>query len=82
MERLAGLLAPGVTWPGYNNTAAGREMMVRGYSMEKPVLDITISNVGWWTDETMIRRAVNEWGEVREVFEMKLTNFPTIKSDS
>ena len=48
MTALADLLTNGIAWPGYTNED-GEEVIVRGYSMENPVIEITISGVGWWT---------------------------------
>ena len=66
-ERLAELLAPGVAWPGYRNEEKDRDVMVFGYSMEKPVMNITLSGIGWWTTEEVVRSAVETWGEVKEM---------------
>ena len=65
-EKLAELLAPGVSWPGYRNEEKNRDVIVHGYSMEKPVMEITISGIGWWTPETVVRSVVDKWGEVKE----------------
>ena len=54
MTALADLLATGVTWPGYRNDSADRDVIVRGYSMEHPVINITISGVGLWTSEETV----------------------------
>ena len=81
VDAMANLLAVGVVWPGYPNDATGRDAMVHGYSMVNPVMDITISCVGFWTTEDMVLRAVSSWGEVKELKEGKLSNFPDIKSD-
>ena len=48
-ERLAELLGPGIAWPGYRNEEKDRDVLVFGYSMEKPVMNITLSGIGWWT---------------------------------
>jgi hypothetical protein len=66
-ERLAELLAPGVAWPGYKNEEKDRDVMVFGYSMEKPVMNITLSGIGWWTTEAVVRSVVETWGEVKEM---------------
>ena len=81
MNAIANLLTAGVEWPGYKNEATGRDVIIHGYSMENPVMEISISCVGWWTSEEMVRRAVSAWGEVKELKEGKLENFPNIKSD-
>ena len=62
---LAELLCEGVSWPGYPNEAEGRDVIVKGYSMEKPIMDITLSGVGWWTAEDVVRKVVETWGEVK-----------------
>jgi hypothetical protein len=50
-EKLSELLAPGVIWPGYRNEEKGTDVMINGYSMQKPVMDITMSGIGWmWMD--------------------------------
>ena len=64
---LAELLADGVSWPQYMNDAAGRAVIVKGYSMEKPVMDITISGVGWWTGQDVLERVLDTWGEVKKI---------------
>ena len=74
MDDMANLMTVGVTWPGYNVT-------VTAYSMENPVMNITISCVPFWTSEDMVRRAVSAWGEVKELKEGMLANYPNIKSD-
>ena len=66
-ERLAELLGPGVAWPGYRNEERNRDVMVFGYSMEKPVMNITLSGIGWWTTEDVVRSVVETWGEVKEM---------------
>ena len=66
-ERLAELLGPGVAWPGYRNEERDRDVMVFGYSMEKPVMNITLSGIGWWTTEDVVRSVVETWGEVKEM---------------
>ena len=67
MTALADLLLTGVTWPGYKNERAGRDVIVRGYSMENPIVNITINGVGLWTPEETLRKAVSTWGEVKEI---------------
>ena len=42
MTVLADLMTNGIAWPGYTNED-GEEVIVRGYSMENPVIEITIS---------------------------------------
>ena len=71
-ERLAELLGPGVAWPGYRNEEKDRDVMVFGYSMEKPVMNITLSGIGWWTTEAVVRSAVETWGEVKEMYRGKI----------
>ena len=85
MTALADLMSNGIAWPGYTNED-GEEVIVRGYSMENPVIEITISGVGWWTSEQTVRSAVSAWGEVKEIKEGKLNvpglpTFSHIKTD-
>ena len=40
--------------------------------MENPVINLTISGVGWWTSEETVRRAVSAWGEVKELKEVRI----------
>ena len=80
MTALADLMSNGIAWPGYTNED-GEEVIVRGYSMENPVIEITISGVGWWTSEQTVRSAVSAWGEVKEIKEGKL-NVPGLPSFS
>ena len=70
---LGELLADGVSWPGYRNEAAGRDVIVKGYSMEKPIMDITISGVGWWTGQDVIKKVVETWGEVKKITKEEIT---------
>ena len=70
---LGELLAEGVSWPGYRNEAAGRDVIVKGYSMEKPIMDITISGVGWWTGQDVIMRVLETWGEVKKITKEEIT---------
>jgi hypothetical protein len=70
---LGDLLADGVSWPGYRNEAAGRDVIVKGYSMEKPIMDITISGVGWWTGQDVIKKVVETWGEVKKITKEEIT---------
>ena len=63
-EKLAELLAPGVTWPGYWNAEKNRDVIVHGFSMQKPIMDITVSGVGYWNNEGAVRSVVEKWGEV------------------
>ena len=72
-DKLAELLAPGVTWPGYPNVEKGRDVMVHGYSMQKPTMEITVSGIGWWTQEPVVRSVVEKWGEVKELNRVKCT---------
>ena len=72
-DKLAELLAPGVTWPGYPNAEKGRDVMVHGYSMQKPTMEITVSGIGWWTQEPVVRSVVEKWGEVKELNRVKCT---------
>ena len=85
MTALANLLSNGIAWPGYTNED-GVEVIVRGYPMENPTIEITISGVGWWTSEQTVRKAVSAWGEVKEIKEGKfnvpgLPSFSHIKTD-
>ena len=61
MKELADLLIDKIAWPGYTQEN-GEEVFVRGYSMENPVMQITISGVGWWTSKQTVRSAVSSWG--------------------
>ena len=65
-EKLAELLAPGVSWPGYPNAEKQRDVIIHGFSMEKPVMEITMSGIGWWTPEAVVRSVVDKWGDVKE----------------
>ena len=58
--KLAELMDAGVSWPGYRNEGMGRDVIVKGYSMENPVINVTLSGVGWWTTEDVVRRAVEK----------------------
>ena len=85
MKELADLLLNKIAWPGYTNEN-GEEVFVQGYSMENPVMQITISGVGWWTSEQTLRSAVSSWGEIIELKQGKLDNvglpsFSHIKTD-
>ena len=46
---------------------------VHGYSMEKPVMDITLSGIGWRTTEAVIRSVVETWGEIKDMSQKKTT---------
>eukprot|EP00092_Neocalanus_flemingeri_P015301 GFUD01016543.1.p1 GENE.GFUD01016543.1~~GFUD01016543.1.p1 ORF type:complete len:260 (+),score=89.37 GFUD01016543.1:95-874(+) len=35
--------------------------------MEEPVMNITLSGIGWWTTEAVVRSVVETWGEVKEM---------------
>ena len=63
MIAMADLFTNGITWPGYTNEDGG-EMIVRGYSMDNPVMEITISGVGWWTSEETVRKKLPVPGEM------------------
>ena len=85
MIAMADLFTNGITWPGYTNEDGG-EMIVRGYSMDNPVMEITISGVGWWTTEETVRKAASAWGDVKEMRQGKinvpgLPSFSHIKTD-
>ena len=54
------------------NDSADRDVIVRGYSMEHPVINITISGVGLWTSEETLRKAVSTWGEVKEMKQVRI----------
>ena len=69
------LLAAGVTWPGYPNAEKGRDVMVTGYSMQNPIMNITMSGIGWWTSEDVVRSVVEKWGEVKELTRQSYTHF-------
>ena len=72
-EKLAELLAPGVIWPGYWNAEKGRDVMVHGFSMQKPVMDITVTGVGYWNTEEMVRGVVEKWGDVKKLTKVNFT---------
>ena len=74
-EKLSELLAAGVTWPGYPNAEKGRDVMVTGYSMQNPIMNITMSGIGWWTSEDVVRSVVEKWGEVKELTRQSYTHF-------
>ena len=80
-ETLANLLAAGVSWPGYQE--AGEDVRVSGYSMARPIVEITISRVGLWTTEDTVRKVVSGWGEVKDLFQEHLKGelFSHIKTD-
>ena len=81
-EKLAELLSTGVAWPGYRNEEKGRDVVVRGYSMEKPVMDITMTGIGWWTSEAVVKSVVNKWGEVKSLNRVNYTHLGhTISTD-
>ena len=81
-EKLSELLAAGVTWPGYPNAEKGRDVMVTGYSMQNPIMNITMSGIGWWTSEDVVRSVVEKWGEVKELTRQSYTHFGnTFKTD-
>ena len=71
MVALVDLLTNGIAWPGYSNED-GQEVFVRGYSMENPTVEITISGVSALTSEHTVRSVVNTWGEIKEIKEGKL----------
>ena len=66
-------LAPGVIWPGYWNAEKGRDVMVHGFSMQKPVMDITVTGVGYWNNEDVVRGVVEKWGEVKKLTKVNFT---------
>jgi hypothetical protein len=72
-EKLAEKLAPGVIWPGYWNAEKGRDVMVHGFSMQKPVMDITVAGVGYWNTEDVVRGVVEKWGEVKKLTKVNFT---------
>ena len=73
-EKLAELLAPGITWPGYRNEEKGRDVIIHGFSMQNPVMNITISGIGYWNDESVVRGVVEKWGEVKELTRKEYTH--------
>eukprot|EP00092_Neocalanus_flemingeri_P041552 GFUD01045253.1.p1 GENE.GFUD01045253.1~~GFUD01045253.1.p1 ORF type:complete len:183 (+),score=58.30 GFUD01045253.1:3-551(+) len=73
MNAMADLLTAGVEWPGYQNETTGRNIIIRGYSMENPIMEITISGVGWWTGQDVIMKVVETWGEVKKISKEELT---------
>ena len=72
-EKLAELLSPGVTWTGYWNAEKNRDVIVHGFSMQKPIMDITVSGVGYWNKEEIVRGVVEKWGEVKKLSKVNLT---------
>ena len=74
-EKLSELLSAGVTWPGYPNVEKGRDVMVTGYSMQNPIMNITMSGIGWWTSEDVVKSVVEKWGEVKELTRQTYTHF-------
>ena len=72
-EKLAEILAPGVIWPGYWNAEKGRDVMVHGFSMQKPVMDITVTGVGYWNTEKVVSGVVEKWGEVKKLTKVNFT---------
>lgn len=73
--KMAELLAPGITWPGYRNEEKGRDVIIHGFCMQNPVLDITISGVGYWNDERVVRGVVEQWGEIKEMSRKTYTQY-------
>ena len=73
MEKLAELMDPGVIWPGYWNAEKGRDVMVHGFSMQKPVMNITVTGVGFWNSEEVLREVVEKWGEVKSLTKVNFT---------
>ena len=69
---LGNLLSEGVAWPEYKNET-GQDVIVKGYSMDKPIMDITISGVGWWTGQEVIMKVVETWGEVKKISKEEFT---------
>ena len=47
--------------------------MVHGFSMQKPVMDITVTGVGYWNTEEMVRGVVEKWGEVKKLTKVNFT---------
>lgn len=74
-EKLAELLSAGVIWPGYPNVEKGRDVMITGYSMQNPTMNITMSGIGWWTPENVVRGVVEKWGEVKELTRVTYTQY-------
>ena len=72
-EKLAELLAPGVTWPGYWIAEKNRDVIVHGFSMQKPIMDISVSGVGYWNNEGTVRSVVEKWGEVKKLTKVNFT---------
>jgi hypothetical protein len=72
-EKLAELLSPGVTWTGYWNAEKNRDVIVHGFSMQKPIMDITVSGVGYWNTEGVVRGVVGKWGEVKKLTKVNFT---------
>ena len=73
MEKLSELMDPGVVWPGYWNAEAGRDVLIHGFSMEKPIMDITVCGIGFWNSEEVVRGVVEKWGEVKKLSKVNFT---------
>jgi hypothetical protein len=73
--KMADLLAAGVIWPGYPNVEKGRDVMITGYSMQNPIMYITMSGIGWWTSEKVVRSVVEKWGDVKELTRVTHTHY-------
>ena len=48
-----------------------------GYSMQKPVLDITLSGIGWWTSDDTVKEVLAGWGELKEMKRVTLSKYPS-----
>ena len=55
------------------NEEKKRDVIVRGYSMENPVMSITLSGILWDTPELVIRSVVEKWGDVKELSQGQIT---------
>ena len=75
--QLAEILAGGVSWTGYKNEEKKRDVIVTGYSMQNPVLDITLSGIGWWTPEDTVKGVLATWGDVKEIQRVTFTKYPS-----
>ena len=67
MNEMVKLLSDGVKWVGYRNEEANRDIIVTGYSMENPIINIILSKVAFWNNESSIREVVSTWGDVIEL---------------
>ena len=77
LQDIVGVLGGGKEWPGYRHHIEDRDIMVRGYIMGRDTLDITLSNVGWWTGKETIEKAFQSYGEIVQIEEKKIGHMKT-----